>query len=583
MTQDVRCDVEIQVALASTGQNISTKRFPNAVLSKRNGGLQVFGERSKTAIRTRGVELYFSQVHRGKLTFIWRDGTKFTQYNCSNGSPTEMQALRDFALRQGAIAKTMQVASTVQATPRPPLRDHTNTVSNLAEDSPPSKKRRLSPPKARQLHQQKPVVKRSRQLTPDQVRVIEAVQRNENVFFTGRAGTGKSFLLRRLQRLLSPVGLYCTATTGIAAFHIHGITLHHFAGLRPNDNLHSVSSMLTAIRRHKDALFRWQNARTLVVDEISMLGTYGRMFEALEAIARALRQSERFFGGIQLILTGDFYQLPPVAEDRQPSSFCFQVDAWKRYSPLAFGSVANICSGITTSISLDQVFRQRDAEFIAILNSIRIGAYSDAMLAKLNARVAAAPPPDAIHIFTHNDDVIEMNKARLDALQGKAHEYAAIDTGNMELLRGSPVPSLIQLKKGAKVMLTKTLSVAAGLVNGARGVVLGFAPETQLPHVRFDHGHSQVISLEVFAVSANQTVMASRQQLPLTLAYAISIHKSQGLTFSTAAVHLAKVFEYGQAYVALSRLSSLAGLTLTAPLTRQAIRVHPQLSHLSSM
>ncbi|KAH9068582.1 hypothetical protein Ae201684P_004284 [Aphanomyces euteiches] len=544
MTQDVRCDVEIQVALASTGQNISTKRFPNAVLSKRNGGLQVFGERSKTAIRTRGVELYFSQVHRGKLTFIWRDGTKFTQYNCSNGSPTEMQALRDFALRQGAIAKTMQVASTVQATPRPPLRDHTNTVSNLAEDSPPSKKRRLSPPK-----------------------VIEAVQRNENVFFTGRAGTGKSFLLRRLQRLLSPVGLYCTATTGIAAFHIHGITLHHFAGLRPNDNLHSVSSMLTAIRRHKDALFRWQNARTLVVDEISMLD--GRMFEALEAIARALRQSERFFGGIQLILTGDFYQLPPVAEDRQPSSFCFQVDAWKR--------------GITTSISLDQVFRQRDAEFIAILNSIRIGAYSDAMLAKLNARVAAAPPPDAIHIFTHNDDVIEMNKARLDALQGKAHEYAAIDTGNMELLRGSPVPSLIQLKKGAKVMLTKTLSVAAGLVNGARGVVLGFAPETQLPHVRFDHGHSQVISLEVFAVSANQTVMASRQQLPLTLAYAISIHKSQGLTFSTAAVHLAKVFEYGQAYVALSRLSSLAGLTLTAPLTRQAIRVHPQLSHLSSM
>ncbi|CAK4077998.1 unnamed protein product [Aphanomyces euteiches] len=254
MTQDVRCDVEIQVALASTGQNISTKRFPNAVLSKRNGGLQVFGERSKTAIRTRGVELYFSQVHRGKLTFIWYVSAST---RCILNDD-DMQALRDFALRQGAIAKTMQVASTVQATPRPPLRDHTNTVSNLAEDSPPSKKRRLSPPKARQLHQQKPVVKRSRQLTPDQVRVIEAVQRNENVFFTGRAGTGKSFLLRRLQRLLSPVGLYCTATTGIAAFHIHGITLHHFAGLRPNDNLHSVSSMLTAIRRHKDALFRYK-------------------------------------------------------------------------------------------------------------------------------------------------------------------------------------------------------------------------------------------------------------------------------------------------------------------------------------
>ncbi|KAF0700676.1 Aste57867_8854 [Aphanomyces stellatus] len=590
----VRCDVEIQVALTSTGHNTRSALHRDALLVKRRGGLQVFAARVKTAIRTHGAEVYFSQVGRGKLTFIWRESTKYTQFNCHNGQPAAMLLLLQFALDQGAIAKTpMAVLKTTPsvAAVRPPLQDHTNTrtpaVASFA--SPPSRKRRhptSSPPKARQLHApaHHPAAKKTRQLTPEQSQVVQAILDRQNVFFTGRAGTGKSFLLRHIQRILPPAGLICTATTGIAAFHIQGMTLHHFAGLTPADKLH-VPDMLASIRRKSDALLRWRQTRTLVIDEISMLGPNphfnGRVFEALEAIARQLRQSRLFFGGIQLVLSGDFYQLPPVATDKAPA-FCFEMDAWKR--------------GITKSISLDQVFRQREAEFVTMLNAIRVGTFTSTMLAALNQRVnadMATHPTHAIHMFTHNTDVLEMNKTRLEALQGPAREYAAIDTydhvvfclpmarcrGKLDLLHGSPIPSRIQLKKGAKVMLTKTLAVSTGLVNGACGIVLGFTLDTKLPIVRFNHGPSQVIAFEVFSVCANQVPVASRQQLPLTLAYAISIHKSQGLTFDSAVLHLAKVFECGQAYVALSRLSSLGGLTLAAPLTRQAIRVHPRLQH----
>ncbi|ETW04323.1 hypothetical protein, variant 1 [Aphanomyces invadans] len=591
MSEGIRCDVEIQVALTATGQNSRTKLIRNARLCQRKGGLQLFGEHYKTAIRTHGVELYFSHVLRGKLTFIWRETLRYTQYNCHNGAPNEMLQLKEFALTQGAIAKSpLPILPTASSVTRPPLQDRTNVATTLVPVSPPSKRRqRTSPAKARQHASQylTAIPKRNRVLTPQQAQVVAAIQRNENVFFTGRAGTGKSFLLGHIQRVVPPTGLYLTATTGIAAFHIHGMTLHHFAGLTAMDKLH-VPTMLATIQRNKDALFRWTHARTLVVDEISMLD--GRMFEALEAIARQLRQSTRFFGGIQLIVSGDFYQLPPVAQDRQPR-FCFEVAAWQR--------------GMTISICLDQVFRQRDADFVDILNAIRVGTHTSAMLAKLNQRMGL-PTADAIHIFSHNEDVFAMNEARLTALQGKAHEYAAIDTGDRELLKGSPISARIQLKstvpprviecdgydqrypvncmieclclrrlwmvEGVIVMLTKSLSVVNGLVNGARGTVLGFTRDTHMPIVRFDHGISQPMVPETFPIMANHTVVA----LPLTLAYAISIHKSQGLTFDRAVLHLGKVFEYGQAYVALSRLSSLRGLTLATPVTHSTIRVHPR-------
>ncbi|OQR97688.1 ATP-dependent DNA helicase PIF1-like [Achlya hypogyna] len=531
-----RCDIEIQVACARTGQRRSSKAFRNVAVLKRMGGLQVYATGYKTAIRAPSTEVYSSQVQRGKLAFIKRADTTFTQYNLSNGQPDDLIELRDFAIAQGAQSKSIinTDRSKKPATPsRAPLVDRSNHLLQTPSPTPTkklSKKRKAEPsPKVRALHSTQ-MTKRSRvQLTSEQQEIIESVARKENVFFTGRAGTGKSYLLRQLQKRLPSDGLYSTATTGIAAYHI---------------------------------------PKVLIIDEISMLD--GRLFELLEGVARRIRKSKAFFGGIQLILSGDFYQLPPVNDDKQ-AIFCFEAPSWD--------------DGIKATFSLNQVFRQKDDTFITILNAIREGQHTQSMLATLNQNVEVSKDlnptqeaqDDAIHIFTHNADVLQvrcyelqarelvgqMNQKHLHALSGVAHEYTAKDRGPREYLMGCPVPTRVVLKKHVKVMLTKTISVASGLVNGSRGVILGFTPDGMLPFVRFTNGVSQVVPLEEFSVLANDTVIASRQQvcpmIPLTLAYGISIHKSQGLTFDCAVLHLAKVFEYGQAYVALSRVSSLQG------------------------
>ncbi|OQS02677.1 ATP-dependent DNA helicase PIF1-like [Thraustotheca clavata] len=550
MEDECLCDVEVQVASSSTGQRRSSKVVRRVVLLKRAGGIQVCGPGYKAGIRTPGAEVYFSQIHNGKLTLIKRGLDTLTQYNFHNGQMKQLIKIRDFAFKQGAVSKTpvemQKQIKSVSTPPRKALSDRTNNLLHTPSPSPLKNKKRkaASPHKARALHGSNTSKRTSAQFTHEQKEVIEAVAKRENVFFTGRAGTGKSFLLKQLQRRLPKDGLFSTATTGIAAYQIHGMTLHHFAGLTAASNF-KLQEVIAAIERKKDALLRWQLAKVLIIDEISMLD--GRVFDLLEGVARKIRKTTAYFGGIQLILSGDFCQLPPVSEDKQ-AIFCFEAKCWDDV--------------IKTKFSLTQVFRQKDEEFIEILNAIREGNQTQTMLSKLNKQViqvnddaTQAAELDSIHIFTHNIDVLQMNQKHLHALSGVAHEYTAKDRGARDYLTGFPVPSRVILKKDAKVMLTKTLSVTNGLVNGSRGIVLGFTPDAKLPIVRFTNGISQVIGLEEFNVMANDTIMASRHQIPLTLAYGISIHKSQGLTFDRATLHLSKVFEYGQAYVALSRLS----------------------------
>ncbi|ETV82481.1 hypothetical protein H257_05105 [Aphanomyces astaci] len=562
----IRCDVEIQLAVtgpgqSGTGKNVSSTTLRSVVLCKRKGGLQVLRQDYKAAIRTLGVEVFFGQVANGKLTFIRREFQKYTQYNFFNGSPRDMVELKDFALSQGGIAKSKAISTTHRSDELIPQAKAKRTT---IIDKPVAKKARTTATSTNYAPSSSPMLPEpERKLTMKQAQVLQAIQKKENVFFTGRAGTGKSFLLGHIRRAMPKQGLFLTATTGIAAFNINGMTLHHFAGL-PQVDTFDVTMLMAAVQRNRQALIRWRDAVLLVIDEVSMLD--GQMFDALETIARIVRQSKLFFGGIQLVLSGDFYQLPPVTKGEP--TFCFESQAWQR--------------GINTSICLDQVFRQSDdPEFVAMLNAIRVGTHTSAMIKTINARCVDrrrhSASNEAIHIFSHNAEVLAMNNARLEHLDGDIHDFFAIDTGDKGLLKGSPIPVRIQLKQGARVMLTKNLSVAAGLVNGSRGEVVGFASGTNLPIVRFDHGVTHPILKEGFSVVANHTVVANRQQLPLTLAYAISIHKSQGLTFDNAVLHLGKVFEYGQAYVALSRLSSLAGLTLASPLSHQTIRVHPRL------
>ncbi|KAE9014864.1 hypothetical protein PR003_g15843 [Phytophthora rubi] len=580
----VRCTVELQLADGPTGRNLSTTLYPRAMIIRRRGGLELMSDdpplHKAIKVQAHKYEVYSSFAAMGKLALIRRERTRITQFNLREGDPDEMVALRDFCIRSGGISKSRVVAAApaptarkpVAAPPSTPVRDRRAGVkrsrSALADltnssQSPGSgadRRRR----KKTSHHATSPLRPdhRNTALTAEQERVLELVARGKNVFFTGSAGTGKSFLLQHLLKhgCGHAMGrVFATATTGIAAYNIGGMTLHHFAGIDPRAHT-SRQELLKQIARKKDAVTRWKLARVLVIDEISMLD--GRLFEDLEAIARQIRRSSAFFGGIQLILSGDFFQLPPVGRRARgqagaaappPPLLCFESSAWVR--------------GVTETIVLKEIFRQRDDEFVRILNAFRVGRPTASMINKLNERYkpnSDSDSDDAIHIFSHNDDVLRTNTRALDELGGKRFNYVSADRGKTEFLSACPAQAKLSLKKNARVLLIKTLSPVRGLVNGSRGIVEGFTPQSNLPIVRFSNGVTEIIGQEEFTVSVADTVLASRRQLPLALAWATSIHKSQGLSFDAAVLDLSRVFEFGQAYVALSRVRSLEGLRLRA-------------------
>ncbi|XP_043942728.1 ATP-dependent DNA helicase PIF1 [Protopterus annectens] len=385
-------------------------------------------------------------------------------------------------------------------------------------------------------------------LTKEQSQVLAAVLGGKSVFFTGSAGTGKSYLLKRIVGALPPKGTYATASTGVAACHIGGTTLHAFAGIgsgkAPLEQCIELAQR-PGVRQH------WVSCRHLVIDEISMVE--GELFDKLEAIARVVRKRNEPFGGIQLIVCGDFLQLPPVAKVNQSTKFCFQGKSWSK------------C--IQMTMELTDVKRQSDRTFISILQSIRMGRCTEEVTAQLIKTAHNKIERDGIlatRLCTHKDDVELTNERKLQQLLGETHEYEALDSDPM-LMKNidaqCPVGHTLQLKEGAQVMLTKNLDVQQGLVNGARGVVVGFEPGPKgLPLVRFLCGVTQIIKPERWVFKAAGGIYLSRQQLPLKLAWAISIHKSQGMSLDCVEISLARVFESGQAYVALSRARSLEGL-----------------------
>ncbi|KAG1710194.1 hypothetical protein DVH05_028623 [Phytophthora capsici] len=552
------------------------------MLIRRRGGLEVMSEdpplHKAIKIQSHKYEIYSSYAAMGKMALIRRERARITQYNLREGDPDEIVALRDFCIRSGGISKSKIVAAArvvrrpIQVAPstpvidrragikrsRDPLTDLTNSSQSPEPEERSARRRKI------RHHAMSPIrsSRRDSQLTAEQNRVLELVAQGKNVFFTGSAGTGKSFLLQHLLKYGCGHAMgrvYATATTGIAAYNIGGMTLHHFAGIDPRAHT-SRNELLKQISRKKDAINRWKTARVLVIDEISMLD--GRLFEDLEAVARQIRRSTAFFGGIQLILSGDFFQLPPVGrrvrgqgEESAPAppQLCFESNAWVR--------------GITETVVLKEIFRQRDDAFVRILNAFRVGRPTPAMIDKLNERYqpnGGSDSDDAIHIFSHNDDVLRTNTRAIDELGGKKFNYLSADRGKTEFLSACPASAKLSLKMNARVLLIKTLNAARGLVNGSRGIVEGFTPQSNLPIVRFSNGVTEVVGQEEFSVSVADVVLASRRQLPLALAWAISIHKSQGLSFDAAVLDLSRVFEFGQAYVALSRVRSLEGLRLKA-------------------
>lgn len=386
-----------------------------------------------------------------------------------------------------------------------------------------------------------------------------------------------------------------TASTGLAACNIGGVTLHSFAGIGLGKE--PVEDLVKKIRRNAKAKQRWLRTKVLIMDEVSMVD--GDLFDKLEQIARTLRNNGRPFGGIQLVITGDFFQLPPVPEFGRQSKFAFDAGTWT--------------TSIEHTIGLHHVFRQKDPVFAGMLNEMREGRMSAESIANFKKLDRPLPPSDdnieATELFPTRQEVDRANNLRMQQLHGTSFSFEARDGGSVtnkeqrdRLLQSCMVPEVVQLKKGAQVMLVKNLDDS--LVNGSLGKVTGFMTEAMFEIYKEDEeafleggtsenamkaemakstlglNTAQVFPLVRFAIADGTTrdllckredwkielpngeVQASRSQIPLILAWALSIHKAQGQTLERVRVDLGRVFEKGQAYVALSRATSMAGLQI---------------------
>jgi ATP-dependent DNA helicase PIF1 len=362
-----------------------------------------------------------------------------------------------------------------------------------------------------------------------------------------------------------------TASTGIAATHIDGQTLHSFAGVGlAKEAPEALAQMVT---KNKAATKRWRDLRTLVIDEVSMLN--GDFLTKLEAVARATRMDQRAFGGVQLLFVGDFLQLPPVM---QTGGFAFESPAWA-------------AAGVETCVLTEVVRQAGDARFTALLNEIRVGRLSHASEAILATCVVGAAgagkprPTDGIKptkLFCKNQNVDAINLVELGRLEGESRVFEAVDefvrrpssSGEAKVLEEieKKAPLRLELKVGAQVTLTKNMP-AVRLVNGSRGIVTALAGgsgATAGPVVRFDNGVEMPVAVEKVYYGGPEGSV-NRKQLPLKLAWALTIHKSQGMTLSRAEVEMQGAFENGHTYVALSRVVSLEGLWLTSPVTQRNV------------
>lgn len=384
-------------------------------------------------------------------------------------------------------------------------------------------------------------------LTQSQYSCLVDITKKKNVLITGAAGTGKSFLLKFLKEKLG-ARLRVVATTGVAAINVGGSTFHSWAGIGLGEG--TAEELAAVILENPKATSRIRKAAVLAVDEVSMLDA--DLFCRLDAAFRIVRGKQAPFGGIQMVFFGDFLQLPPVAGRKGEAHFAFQSPAWEA-SKIAVHQ-------------LTTVVRQRDAIFVEALSRVRMGVVDAFVRQILAARIGATDPNPKIEpvvLECRNVDVDSFNQSRLDALPGTEFSIPSLDSGESRfassLDKSCLAPSDLRLKIGAQVMLLKNLDVEGGLVNGSIGLVQSIGESS----VRVDFGDAGICEVQRGRWSfcdGDGNVLATREQMPLRLAYAITIHKSQGCTLSKVRVNLRSAFAYGQAYVALSRVRDLSGL-----------------------
>lgn len=393
-----------------------------------------------------------------------------------------------------------------------------------------------------------------------QAQALEILKTGRNVLLVGEAGAGKTHVLRQYLGYLADhnISVGVTASTGIAATHIGGTTIHSWSGIGIRDTL--TPEQIEALGSKAQLKSRLQRAQVLVIDEISMLSA--KQFEAVEQVTRAVRQNPAPFGGLQLVLVGDFFQLPPISAEAEPP-FVFTSPIWQLLG-------LKVCY-------LHEQHRQADQRLLGVLGAIRSQDIDESHFEVIQERLESKDSPSgAVHLYTHNANVDELNEKALAQLPGEEIEFIMQYSGKRAVLeglvRGCLAPEALVLKVGAKVMFVKN-NPERGYVNGTTGTVIGFNSDGW-PVVANAEGHEFVAEPEQWSVEEEGIPQATITQVPLRLAWAITVHKSQGMTLDQAVVNLAKSFVPGMGYVALSRVQTLEGLHLRG-INNTAFQVHP--------
>lgn len=398
----------------------------------------------------------------------------------------------------------------------------------------------------------------------NQALALEIMLSGESVLLTGPAGAGKTYVLNQFIKFAKHEGKHVsiTATTGLAATHLGGTTIHSWAGIGVSDYIPNGFTEHIAKGRREII----EKTDVLVIDEISMLHDF--RLDMVDEVCRLVRKEPDLpFGGIQIIMSGDFFQLPPINRgDSRAGSFVVNSDVWQELDPV-------ICY-------LEEQHRQDDEKLIGILNAIRAGDVRRHHAETLLARTEVFPDDleQLTELHTVNIDVDSMNEAKLRELDEDEISYEQSSTGAesyVETLQRSVLaPKVLKLKHGALVMAVKN-SPERKYVNGSIGRVVDFEPHTEYPVVEFQNGKEVTMSPDTWELRDGDKKRASISQIPLRLAWAITVHKSQGMTLDAARIDLRKAFVEGMGYVALSRVKNVENLYLTG-INQMALRVSPE-------
>lgn len=395
-----------------------------------------------------------------------------------------------------------------------------------------------------------------------QQQALKILKSGANVFLTGSAGTGKTFLLNQFISYLkkSNIKVGVTASTGIAATHLGGRTIHSWSGIGIKKEMDEKS--LKHIAKDKRLNKRIKETQVLIIDEISMLDA--KRLTLVDQVCKKIKDPFLPFGGLQIIMCGDFFQLPPVNQGEK-SQFAYESPVWQN-------SNIRICY-------LSKQFRQNDPIFTALLNKIRENKAGleelNLLKTRLHQSINLSVKPT--QLYTHNIKVDTINDSELSRIPKKEMTYHMTTQGLKPLVdflkKNCLAPAELKLKIGAIVMFVKN-NFEAGYVNGTLGKVVDY-DDNKYPIIETASGQHIIAFPLTWNMEENNEVVASVRQIPLRLAWAITVHKSQGMSLDAAEIDLSKSFEYGMGYVALSRIRKLDNIKLMG-INQIALRVSPK-------